>query len=116
MSSLTAIVSTPASLLGGVEILEIKSVQAVTSLNGVVVDGSGASIPGVQVIEASETWEAPIRSTQTGKDGRWSLPSRPGQTIYYFRFRKKNFNEVRVRIAVKKSGSKLLKIVLPVST
>lgn len=94
----------------------IQKVQQAHSLSGEVLDPAGEPIEGVEVVETSSDYRTLIRSTHSNASGRWSLPPRRKQKLYYLRFNKPGFNPVCIKVKLSSSGEKQLKIRLPLAT
>jgi len=86
-SSLFAICCVPllsVTISAQLQVVEIEQPQFAKSVAGVVVDPSGAALPGVTVEERSEDWKTVLRSTKTDENGRFHFaPSRNKPSIAF---------------------------------
>jgi hypothetical protein len=103
------------NVFSGVETVVLANVQISKDLGGVVVDPSGAPIPGTEILEASPDGKTTLRSTVTDDNGKWSLPPVAARKLYYLRFVMKNFNPVELRLKLTKRGKPFV-VTLPLST
>lgn len=95
--------------------VQIKNVQSARSLAGVVVDPSGAPIPGVLVEEVSPDWKGSLRSTKTDANGSFEFDPVKGRRLYYFQLRQDGFNPLLVRVKVDRRRGKDLRLTLIVA-
>ena len=100
----------------GQEILQYPKTRNVSNLSGTVVDRTGATLPDTQVCSMSAGWKTELQCTTTDSDGRWALPVRPKQKLYYLRFVQANFNQVQIKVRVTTRKSAPLTVEMPVAT
>jgi len=99
----------------GNEIVEYAKVRDVGSLAGVVSDPVGAPIAEVRTCEMSGDWKTELACTTTDAQGHWALPSVTQSNVHQIQFVKDGFNQVRVRVRLKRNA-KPLTIDMPVAT
>ena len=100
----------------GQEVLQYAETRNVPTLSGTVVDRTGAAIPDAQVCSMSAGWKTELKCTTTDSDGRWALPVRPKETLYYLRFVKATFNQVWIKARVTTHNASPLTVEMPVAT
>lgn len=97
------LLTAPASAVREFVILETP--MPAQRLEGVVLDPSGAPIPGVTVSDCSAKWAAPMRTTPTDIKGRFRLSARLGKRVYYLRFDHPLFNPLGLRLSLEKAAA-----------
>ena len=100
----------------GQEILQYAKTRNVSNLSGTVVDSTGATLPDTQVCTMSAGWKTDLQCTTTDSDGRWAIPVRPRERLYYLLFVKANFNQVQIKVRVTTLKSAPLTVEMPVAT
>lgn len=100
----------------GQTVIQYAKTRGVAGLSGTVTDTTGAVIPDVRVCSMANDWKKELRCTETGSDGRWSLPSTASQNTYHLRFIKDGFSQVLMRVRFAKRGVAPFIVELPVAT
>lgn len=100
----------------GNEVVQYSEPRNVSNLAGMVVDTTGAAIPYAQVCSMSGDWKMELQCTTTGSDGRWALPVKPKEKLYYLRFVKASFNQVWIKARVTTRKAAPLTVEMPVAT
>ena len=98
------------------EVVQYSKTRNVSTLSGTVVDRTGAAIPDAQVCSMSTGWKTELECTTTDSDGRWALPVKPEEKLYYLRFVKANFNQVWIKARVTTRKAAPLTVEMPVAT
>jgi hypothetical protein len=104
------------SSLAQYQTVEIGEIQVARTLTGTLVDPVDSAVPGVHVLELSSDWQTVLRTTTTDSKGRWSLPPRPGQLVYYLRFVADGFDLLQVRVQLNRRKGKNLRLKLTIAT
>jgi Carboxypeptidase regulatory-like domain len=111
-----AVVGLASAGLAGIETVEIRKVQVVRGVSGMVSDPSGAPIAGAVVSELGVDGKTVVRTVQTDKNGHFSFPPRPHHRIYSLRISINAFNPLIVPVKISQWSRKTLKLYLEVST
>jgi hypothetical protein len=85
------------------------------SLGGMVVDPSGAALPGVLIDRMGLDWKEELGHAETNSQGTFNLHQRsPGQ--YFLQLNKPGFNPMRLRVILKKESKEQIRIQMEFST
>lgn len=105
------------SVVAQMEIVEIEGPQSAKSVAGVVLDPSGAALPGVTVEERTEDWKAVLRSTETDENGRFHFSPSRNKAVYCLQFSRSGFNWLRMKLQLdKKAKPPLVVVKMPIGT
>ena len=104
------------SISAQLQVVEIEQPQFAKSVAGVVVDPSGAALPGVTVEERSEDWKAVLRSTETDEKGRFHFGSSRNKTVYHLYFSRSGFDWLRITVELEKKAKPPLIVKMPIGT
>ena len=99
-----------------IEVVEYAKTRNISTLSGTVVDTTGAAISDAQVCSMSAGWKTELQCTTTDSGGRWALPVRPKETLYFLRFVKATFNQVWIKARVTTHNASPLTVEMPVAT
>jgi len=86
------------------ELVVIEELQPAQRVAGVVLDPSGAPIPGMTVTDRADEWGAVLRSTTTDSTGHFRFSQRRGKSVYYLRFDSTLFNPLQLRLKLDKNA------------
>ncbi len=85
------------------------------SLSGIIVNVNGETMPFVKVKRLTAGWKNEIESLETEPDGKFNFRKLPLGT-YYLKFSAEGFNEMEVKVRLKKHSKAKLKFVLEIGT
>jgi hypothetical protein len=98
------------------QIVELAGVQLAKSLSATIQDPTGSPMPKALVQEFSPDWKTVLRTSATGTDGKFSLPTVKGQKIYCLQISAPGFDPLRVRVQVDPKHGTRLKLKLEIAT
>jgi hypothetical protein len=104
------------SAIAQMEIVEIEKPQPAKSVAGVVLDPSGAALPGVTVEERSEDWKSVVRSTGTDEKGRFHFSRARKKSVYYLQFSRSGFNWLRLKLQLDRTAKTAVVVKMPIGT
>lgn len=85
------------------------------NLSGIITNANDEKMPFVTVRRFTAGWKNEIESLETGIDGKFIFKKSPVGT-YYLKFSAKGFNEMEVKVRLKKHSKAKLKFVLEIGT
>ena len=115
--ALVLVISSIISLAGRAqaaeEIVELR-LQHAKCLCGIVTYANGSPASGARIEELGPDWTgAPLRSTESNSEGRFTLPPVKGRKVYYLQIsmREPGVNPLRVPVQIGRfRGTKLLRL------
>jgi hypothetical protein len=104
------------SVSAQLQVVEIKQPQFARSVAGIVVDPSGAALPGVIVEERTEDWKTVLRSTKTDDNGNFHFASSRNKIVYHLYFSHSGFDWLQINLELHKKAKSPLVIKMPIAT
>ncbi len=98
------------------EIVELQQPQLAKSVDGIVIDPSGAALPGVTVEERSADWKNVVRSTETHENGRFHFSRERKESTYNLQFYRAGFNWLRLTAQLDRTAKKMVTVKMPIGT
>ena len=96
-------------------VIRIDKPYVAKSLSGTIIDANGEKMPFVTVRRFTSGWKNEIESVETGVDGSFNFNKLPSG-IYYLKISASGFNELEVKVRLKKNSKAKLNFSLEVST
>lgn len=96
-------------------LVRIEKPFVANSLSGIVTDKNDSEMPGVTVERLTPEWKKEIDSVKMNYKGKFCFKDLPPGT-YYLRFSANGFNQLEVKVELKKHAKKKLRFKLEIST
>ena len=97
------------------ELVVLEEPQPAQRVQGIVVDVSGAPIPGMTVTDCTNQWAKALRSAKTDAEGRFHFSQQLGKSLYYLRFDHPGFNPLELQLKLDKhSANQSIRVCAPI--
>jgi len=97
------------------EVVRIDKPFVSKSLSGIITDANGEKMPFVTIRRFTSDWKNEVEFVETDNNGKFQFNKLP-IGIYYLRISANGFNELEVKVILKKNSKIKLKFRLAVST